>query len=209
MQQVVAHGHAGTNCHINVLVQVGQQGFHSIDGGELFVERHQLPIVLADGTFHLLLGQLQLEFANLLTHTCQAVSVDYLSTSKDGLHGGDGCNDTTLHHCHIHRGGQGCHCFRWERLGKRGTQLRRDHRLWVECHLCHSSVGIECGSSSTHVREVLREGLSPLLVCCLNVVVSRTRGEVILERRVGELAEGKRLSSLPLPVREGSRYLCR
>ena len=42
------------------------------------------------------------------------------------------------------------------------------------------------------------EGLAPLLVCRLDVVVCRPRGDVVLQRRVGELAEG-----------EGSRYLCR
>ena len=162
------------------------------------MERHQLPVVLADGTLHLLLGQPQLELADLLAHACQAVAVDDLSTGKDGLHGGDGGDGAILHHRHVHGTGQCGEGFGRECLCQCGTQLGRNHLLRVERHLCHAAIGVERGSGGADVGEILREGLAPLLVCRLDVVVCRPRGDVVLQRRVGELAEG-----------EGSRYLCR
>ena len=181
LQEIVAHGHTCLQGDIDVLGDISQQGLDSLDGLHLLLKGHQLPEVLFGGLLDLVLGELELQTAYLLAHLCQAIAIDDLSTSEDGLHSRDATNGTILHHGDADGVGQiGKHLW-GHLLGKYLSQRLGYDLRGGDGGLGHALIGIEPEARGTDVGEILGEGLTALLLGGVDVVTGLTDGEIVVE----------------------------
>ena len=98
LQQIVLHSHTGTHGHVDILMDFLQQGLDSLDGLHLLLQGYQLPVVLLGLLQHIVLGELQLESADVLAYPGEFVTIDDLSTGKDRLDSRQTANGSVLHH---------------------------------------------------------------------------------------------------------------
>ncbi len=122
LQQVITEGDASPYGHFHVLPDACQQAVNGIKRLHFLIQRHQLPVVLFRLQRHLVLCQLQLQQTDILTNLGKTVSIDNLSTGKDGLYGIDTRQHTVLEHGDADGTGQCRQCLSGQHLCHRGSQ---------------------------------------------------------------------------------------
>ena len=88
-------------------------------------------------------------------------------------------------------------------MGKRHSQLGRDHLRGIQGGLCHSFVGIEHETCSAYTGEILGESLLALLLRGIDTILGTANGHIMVQGRILELLKGE--ETLPLPRPD---YLC-
>ena len=181
LQEVVAHGDACLQGDIDILGDISEQRLDGLDGLHLLLKGHELPEVLLGGLLDLVLGELQLQTADVLAHLCQAVAVDDLSSSEDGLHSSDTADGTILHHRDVDGVAQvGKHLWR-HLLRHRLSQRLRQQLRGIDGGLSHALVGIEPEACGADIGEILGEGLAALLLGGADVETCLSDGKIVVE----------------------------